>query len=360
MPFLISLGTIGNIMSILVLSRREMYKATTTVYLIALECADILVLYTGPFIKWLSQTAHIVVRNLSNIGCKVNSFLAYSTIQYSAWVLCLVAVERTVSVFLPHKYKVLSTKRLALVLLLILAFVICMLNQHFFWTVGLTENDLSEGICYPKEQFATFVMFVWPWIHLFVACLIPSAIMVVCNTSIIMKLVHMSKNNVGLDSESARLTKKNILLMCLCLVFLVTQLPIHIWVLVQQWKNYHGLNPPETEAINSIFWAIIQLICYSNNAVNFLLYCFSGPRFRRELRLLCGCTNPPTPQQTTQAAVNVQVSPMPGSHQLEPRPALNRGLQLQTRHIFQVVPATGASSQTMETPVSASRNVAWT
>ncbi|KAI8777687.1 growth hormone secretagogue receptor type 1, partial [Biomphalaria glabrata] len=46
-PILLTLGTVGNIMTIVVWSRRDMRSSQATVYLIALSVADILVLNAG-------------------------------------------------------------------------------------------------------------------------------------------------------------------------------------------------------------------------------------------------------------------------------------------------------------------------
>ena len=52
-PILILLGTIGNSLSILVLTRRSIRVSTTALFLTVLACVDLLVLYSGLLRQWL-------------------------------------------------------------------------------------------------------------------------------------------------------------------------------------------------------------------------------------------------------------------------------------------------------------------
>ena len=42
----------------------------------------------------------------------------------------------------------------------------------------------------------------------------------------------------------------------------------------------------QTMAEMSVAWAVVNLFQYTNNSINFLLYCLSGSRFREELRAM--------------------------------------------------------------------------
>ena len=46
-PILLAVGTVGNVLSILVLTRKKLRKITTMFYLAVLALADLAVLYTG-------------------------------------------------------------------------------------------------------------------------------------------------------------------------------------------------------------------------------------------------------------------------------------------------------------------------
>jgi hypothetical protein len=357
-PILLLLGIVGNAMSVVVLSRKEMMKATTTVYLITLSCVDTLVLYTGLLRNWLIRATKTDVRNLSNFGCKLHLFLVYASMQYSAWVLCLVAAERTVSVFLPHKYKALGTKRLALVLLSVVAFVIALVNQQFFWTYSLTEDveSVYGSRCLVKDRFKDFHNFVWPWIDFCLASLFPSLIMLVCNTSIVVKLFRVRKRNIGLETESTRLTSMNAILLTLCLVFLLSSAPICIYILSEK---YWGAGVTrETGAKLSVVWAVVNLLYYCNNSINFLLYCVSGPRFRRVLGTLCKCNQVgpsplAPPSGTAPGPFNNQVTPR--QHHLKPSAALT----LHIRRPAAVLPPIHDSPETMVSPLATNRTNAW-
>ncbi|CAL1543879.1 unnamed protein product, partial [Lymnaea stagnalis] len=61
-PILIIFGTVGNVVCIVVMSRREMRTAQTSVYLLALSVADILVLNTGLMRHFINEVGGFDVR----------------------------------------------------------------------------------------------------------------------------------------------------------------------------------------------------------------------------------------------------------------------------------------------------------
>ena len=60
-PVLIMLGTLGNFLTILILSRRSMRRNATYIYLIVLAIADIIVLYMGLLRMWIAELVCILL-----------------------------------------------------------------------------------------------------------------------------------------------------------------------------------------------------------------------------------------------------------------------------------------------------------
>ena len=94
---LLVLGTLGNIMSIAVLSRKEMLRSNATVYLIVLSVSDILVLYTGLLRQVIRVFFHVDIRHGGNMSCKVSSCtvtisckVSSCTVTISCKILCKV------------------------------------------------------------------------------------------------------------------------------------------------------------------------------------------------------------------------------------------------------------------------------
>ena len=90
---IIIFGTISNILSIIILTRKKLRKSSTFFYLACLSLIDMLVLYTFciNFISYYHleidlQSKHVVL-------CKLFSFCIYYLPQYSAWTCAAVSIK---------------------------------------------------------------------------------------------------------------------------------------------------------------------------------------------------------------------------------------------------------------------------
>ena len=95
-PVLLLLGTIGNSLSILVLTRRSIRASTTALFLTVLAFSDLLGLYSGLLRQWVIYLFKTDVRHVSEAGCKINAWLVYSSLDYSAWIHIIVTWERVI------------------------------------------------------------------------------------------------------------------------------------------------------------------------------------------------------------------------------------------------------------------------
>ena len=96
-PIILIIGTIGNIMSIIIFSRKRMRKRTS-MYFIVLGKADLLSLL-GLLRYYIRELTDVDIRNTSEIACKLHILLAYCMRQYTAWILVTVTLERFISVW---------------------------------------------------------------------------------------------------------------------------------------------------------------------------------------------------------------------------------------------------------------------
>ncbi|KAL8609458.1 hypothetical protein ACOMHN_037980 [Nucella lapillus] len=88
------------------------------------------------------------------------------------------------------------------------------------------------------------------------------------------------------DSRKKATTNTNITVMLLLVsfTFLLLTSPV---VLVLLYKRYHWLpRTPAERARARLTHAFVDNLMYTNHAINFLLYCISGRRFRQELKRL--------------------------------------------------------------------------
>ena len=281
-PVLIILGTIGNILSGKVMLGKRLRKHTTSVYLIGLAVVDTFILYADLPWNWINAVFEINIRDLSFAYCKINLFCMYYVIQLEAWILVCVNIERLTAVFLPMKAKKLFTKRSALIQMAIVASVLFVINSHIFWTQTLVD-DGSVYVCMEHPDFAMFRLHVYGWIDMVLASVLPFSVMFVSSIAICVKLYMQSK--IGGSSASSKTTTITVMLITVCIVFVLCSLPITIFLsdteyFVTRYGCCFSWN---------VIWPVVSIVMFTNNAVNFLLYSISGPRFRDELRRMFPC-----------------------------------------------------------------------
>ncbi|KAK2152835.1 hypothetical protein LSH36_316g02010 [Paralvinella palmiformis] len=106
-PVLILMGTIGNIISVVVLQGRFFRRAPSVFILSALSLTDTGVLLCGLMRHWIKALTQnkLNIRNLSQASCPIHFFFTYFLSHLSSWSLALLTVERMSSVRWPFKAK---------------------------------------------------------------------------------------------------------------------------------------------------------------------------------------------------------------------------------------------------------------
>ncbi|XP_025077655.1 probable G-protein coupled receptor 139 isoform X2 [Pomacea canaliculata] len=323
-PVLLAVGTCGNALSIAVLSRSNMRRSNAALYLIVLAVVDTMVLYTGLLRQWLLHLIEVDIRQFSPVACKLHSWMVYFTLDISVWILVAFTFERLISVCLPHDVKRHCNAQTSCVFLSVIAVVLMTINSHFLY--GLDDEYIQTNVtvydeldhhrqvttvrrCIPLgREYEHFYNMVWPWIDLCIYSLLPLSLIVVCNSVIIIKVCVSRRKARRVipsvapsthtdvqadDTRSRQVSSMTATLMTLNLVLLVTTMPISAYLIVEPYfetirDSSSEQYDPKVSAQFSMAWAIVNIFMYTNNSINFLLYCVSGTRFRGELLSLFG------------------------------------------------------------------------
>ena len=280
-PCLLLLGTVGNILSGRIMLGKRLRKHTTSVYLIALAVVDTCILYSDMPWSWIHAVFKIDVFNLSLALCKMRIFFIFYTINLQVWILVCVSMERFTAVFLPTKAKRWFTKKKALIQLAIVAAALFALNAHFFWTYTLLDFG-SGNVCTEHPDFITFRLNVHSWIDMILNSILPFSFMFLSSIAISVKLYMQSK--IG-GSGSSKTTTLSSMLITVCVVFILCTLPSKIFLA----NTRYFLNRYGCCFSWRVIWPLLAVWMYTNNAVNFILYSISGPRFRKELQQMFPC-----------------------------------------------------------------------
>ena len=232
------------------------------------------------------------IRLLSNVTCKLHTFLVYWTSHLASWMLVCITGERFFVVFYPFRAKRLSTKRNALLCLLLLALVLLLINVQFLWTVQLHDypDEFSDHVtwaCLEADKYHIFALRILPWIDFSLFSLIPFGVLAVANLSIVGKLLRRNYDRRKRLNKSTCHTKIGNLTFVNFAVsawFLITTLPISVFLIKQHvWIQNGEMQTERSRTLTHFAWAVTANISYLNNSFNFMLYIMTSRRFRTEL-----------------------------------------------------------------------------
>ena len=275
-PVVITVGTMGNLLSVVVMLRQNLRKYTTSLYLLVLAVVDTVVLYAGLLRHWIRELFGTDIRDGSIAACRIHPFVLYLAIHVEACIIVCVGIERMVAVFFPHKAKRIFTRRFAACQMAIIGAILSGVNSHYYWTF-----TLINGRCHRDPRYEYFMRNVRPWIHFCLTSLMPFLVMLVTNSAIAAKLIHTNHvRNVKLNvRKDEKLTSMTVILLSISVIFLLTTGPMAVLSIV-----FALIDDPVPYRL---VWSSLNLLFYTNYSVNFSLYCVSAPRFRRELFEIC-------------------------------------------------------------------------
>ena len=295
-PVLIAFGVPGNILSIIILLKLRRLQRST--YLVCLSVTDISVLCVSVLPDWIGQIMNLQFRDKYPVVCRLQTFGFYTSLQISSWTLVLVTLERVTSVIYPHRVRILfSTSRIFLSIGITVAFIVS-LNTHFL--IGKQSNNAADNVtfsnCFTKEYFNSFYFSVWPWIDTVVTFLLPCSCLIVGNILIVLRLRKREAYGVNSVSQTlateARRAKTSVItrrVITLNVIYIVCMTPACVLAIVSPYCFSDYSRNTNTRGLSELLTAVVTMMMFLNNGVNFLLYIFLGSRFRRELFHVISC-----------------------------------------------------------------------
>ncbi|KAK3611139.1 hypothetical protein CHS0354_014883 [Potamilus streckersoni] len=290
------LGLTGNLLTILVFRKIGVSKRPTLIFLFVLAITDSVVLVTGLSRYWILNTFELDIRTLSDVGCKINLFVIYLSMQYSSWILVFVCIERVIKTYFPLQFIRIVTYRRVYASLIILFFVLSGVDLHFFWTNGINNftNESCDSLT-PKDR--NFDEFVFVYIDFAFLSATPFVIMFICNVLLVRTLRRIQRGRASMmhnvmfrrtQRVSVKLTK---MLLVNTFYFLISTVPVSVYFIVDSYRRhqYEAEGDTYSIAILDLVGTITYLMQYSNYSVNFYLYSMVNDKFWNKLKIVCGC-----------------------------------------------------------------------
>uniref|UniRef100_A0A2C9L706 G-protein coupled receptors family 1 profile domain-containing protein n=1 Tax=Biomphalaria glabrata TaxID=6526 RepID=A0A2C9L706_BIOGL len=298
-PILCILGFIGNLFSVAVWCRPSM-KSSTARYLTGQALADILVLLMFLVCDSAQAWSPNIIYSLSYgiFFSYIGYPMLFFAVVLSVWITVGLTVDRYIMVcWITSSKKYCNEKRayLGLALITINSFIINL--PHFASFVHVTPEDTPTNSSTEPQQ--TFRMtefgggaggqFYEFWIHCIILILIPWVSVLTMNIMIIRKIGQSNKKTADRKSRDSvkkcRQSENQItrLLLTVTFAFLVF---IGLQCIIQCFE----MQKPEwaDRAQVSSAFAFAKTGIVFNSSLNFVFYCLSGRRFRKEFLRLFG------------------------------------------------------------------------
>ena len=293
------IGSIGNSLSFIVFTQKQLRTHSTFRYLAYLSVIDLIVLYLGLGNLILRDYFLFDLREHNLFLCKFHTFLTYVTTHLSSWILTVVSIDRAIACTYVQLNKRFCRPKSADRIFLFMCIIISLINSHILLFMGSKQTIIYSSInnitihkdiiiCTHNTSKIYFQFFEKPYniIDLLSYVLIPFLIMTICSGIIAYRLFFslskttMNKSIKGKIRRGTRRAKQiSYMLLILNLVFVLLLAPIVIGQIFQDLNQEHQYR---------LYNSITLLLSYSNHALNFVLYGIASPQFRLTLRQLLG------------------------------------------------------------------------
>lgn len=287
-PVILAVGYFGNIMSILVLTLRDVCKPPLRFYMISLAVSDTVVLTLGFVRQWMRFTfgKDYDMRLISGYyGCIFHMYSVYFFFQFSSWLVALIGVQRAVVVSMPMKAQSLVTLRISVISVFLLVLVLGCANLTILLKVSFVPASVNKDRCIfsTREAYNLHQVLNLPFLSI-----LPFTIILISTLVIIYKLTlsarfrEEQKQGEGSGNQSV-----TIMLVTVCLVCLITTSPFQLFL-----ARYRRADFADDESIFYFIYCVTSLVLYLNYSVNFYLYVLSGQKFRNAFFDLLGKKKP--------------------------------------------------------------------
>jgi hypothetical protein len=316
-PFFLLIGTVGNLMSLIILLQLSREVISTCLYLAVLSIMDLLVLYTRCGNQWLMSITELDISTMLMMSspsiCKVYPFVFNFIFHMMRWLVVSTAIEGVIATKYPDKVNRLCTTSKAEAVMLLLTVLLICINIHFFWSFELAPTDqgpmsyMHSVICtftrHGHQSSEVFQSYIWPIIDTLVTDGLPSILVSICVIIMLTRIIRGQHR--GDDAHRAwreryqmdprAMDQLKITFVIICILFIPASLPKMIVNLVtylfeNEYIDY-GDDYMAFMSDRNLANAICAHLEYAYLSMKMIIYLASSNRFRQEAKKLIKCSS---------------------------------------------------------------------
>ena len=292
-PLICLIGLLGNVLNIVVLSRRRLYlsleKLESSVHtgLLALAVSDMLFC--------ISVLPHAFRDRQHFRSASIDFWLLYNTysaavintwLLCSAWITVTLAVCRYLAVCRPLQTQCSSHSIGRIVAVVVLCSVL--LNLPRYWSETITSVPCIEG---GRSYYAMngplqgTSQLIYMWMYFVLAIIVPVIILIYCTGHLIMALRKTQQLGCKHGSEGSAAHSRNVVTATLCIIVI-----LYIFLVIPaEIINFVRSSTKDTFSLtDSMHYSLTVSVCNALQAINFsfnfMLYCIINMHFRKVMR----------------------------------------------------------------------------
>lgn len=301
-PTICGIGILTNILNLIVLSRPPM-KGSAYTFLTALASADMITLVlffmylevsskvpdSDAMVYWFTLFNVYVLNPGLNISCCA-----------SVWIIVLITIDRCLSVrfpFLAKSFCSVKYARRKVMFAFVLATVLNAMRLCQYTVTTVTVNGTMFTKTMPTSQRGSLYFFAYLWIYAVVVMYVPSVLLVLSNTYLLVHLrlagkrrlkmipnLQITKEKITSQSKPSRL---NASLIAITFFFVVCIMPSSFSEPCIAYTVFGGAQTPEeffTHTSYRVSVIIANLLVLGNASLNFFLYCAFNEKFSETMQ----------------------------------------------------------------------------
>jgi hypothetical protein len=281
------IGTFGNIMNILIFTRRSLRTNPCSFYFLILSINNLFVLYVALLTRLLSSGWNIDPSNTNIVLCKLRIFFVYSSLCLIQWFVVLASIDRYLCSSHSARLRHLSTLSLAKQIICITVLIIFLAHFHtlVWWTIDYIGPSLYCNIFSDDYDLAFQIFF------LISTCILPPILMAIFG---ILTILNVKKLRVQVTpttnlarNERSRSKDRQLITMLLVqvLVTIIFTAPFAAVNLNDMIVENMKLSD-RAVTITTFFDNVARILLYFNPMVGFFVYTLAGKTFRNELKVM--------------------------------------------------------------------------
>lgn len=282
-PLVWLIGSIGNILGLVVFSRKNMLKIGTVFTYKLLFVSDLLNMIN--MVNWYYfQITNNNLNLISDFLCKLNNYISFVIINLSPLLLVYISIEKIVSIGCPSKRFTLRKEKWQISYFLFVIAVNVLINSPILVSFKLNSFEIYEStknqtnIIKSCDSTSITGSQLVPILYLVNKFIIPFSLMITCTILLIVGIVNLRKRiiqnflsrNQSIENKKyQRDFRLSVTSLLLNIVFLILNAPVAVYI-----------NLAKLDALTT--WFLVNLL-YFSFALNFYLILISNHLARTEL-----------------------------------------------------------------------------